>query len=176
MAADPRFPAAPGRAADERVFDGGLLVAWEHRARLRFRQAGRVVGLEHVDPPVLARRGRGGADVQPPAALVGPDERRLLERLRTEAILLDRADRFERLAVVGTCDDVRAAAFRAGPDAIGEDVRAVGVERGMRRPRPPTDTAPGSGDRADRRRTAREGEVTQSRSRSGSRPALPSTR
>src|SRR5205085_8823415 len=127
MATDPRFPAALGRAADEWILDAGPLVAREHRACLGFRQAGRVVGLEHVDPPVLARRGRGGADVQPPAALVGPDERRLLERLRTEAVLLDRADRFECLAVVGTCDDVRAATFRAGPDAIGEHVRAVVV-------------------------------------------------
>src|SRR3954466_1068194 len=77
--------------------------------------------------------------------------------MRTEPILLDRANRLERLAVVGTCDDVRAAAFRARPDAIGEHVRAVVVERRMRGPGPPTDTAAGSGDGDDGRRTARGG-------------------
>jgi len=50
--------------AARRILDAGVLVAGEDGARLGRREVFRIVGLEHVDPPVLARRRRGGADVE----------------------------------------------------------------------------------------------------------------
>ena len=88
MAADPGAPAAVD-PLHERVLDAGPLVAGEDRARVGVREAGRVVGLEHVDPPVLAVR-RRAAGVEAPAAALGADERGPLHRHRAEPRLVQR--------------------------------------------------------------------------------------
>src|ERR687898_1274268 len=67
VTADPGVP-APVAQLHDRVLDGRPVVAGEGRAGLGGGQAGRIVGLQGLDPPVLALGG-AAADEQPPAAL-----------------------------------------------------------------------------------------------------------
>ena len=119
MAADPRLPAAVG-AAHERILDAGAVVAGEDGARVGLREAGGIVGLQHVDPPVLAAR-RGATRVQAPASGLGADERGPLHRHRAEARLVEGGDGGEPLAVLGPRDDRGGAALR--PDAFAKRAR-----------------------------------------------------
>ena len=69
----------------------GVDADWEAEAdrvvaRLGVGQARWVVGLEDVDPPVLAP-GRRARHVQPPPAVGQPDQGGTLQRLRTEPVL-----------------------------------------------------------------------------------------
>ena len=157
VTANPCAPAAVD-ALDERVLDAHALVAREHRPRVRVRESLRIVRLEDVDPPVLASGSRR-ADVEPPPTVVRPDERGALHRLRTEAVLVERDDRREALAVLRARDDGRAATRRARSYAVRDDDRPVRRDRRARRPGPPSDPAPGrlGGDHRSRRARERKG-------------------
>ena len=134
VAADPGVPAAVPDT-DHRVLDGGAVVATEDRPGLGVGQAGRVVGLEHVDPPVLTLRG-GRADVQAPAARPGAQQRRPFHRHGPEPGLVEDRHRGQPLAV-GRPGDHRGRTTLVGhADPVGDDEAAVPVEGGAGRAHP----------------------------------------
>jgi hypothetical protein len=161
VAADPRLPPAIGGAAHDRILHADHLVTREDGAGLGGREVGGVIGLQQVDPPVLARRLGGRADVQAPPAVIGADDRRALHGRRVEPRLVELGDGRQMLAIRGACDDRRPASLCSGPDAVRDHEAAIAVERGTRCTGPPSVAFTGRGYRDGSTPAARQRKVVE---------------
>ena len=96
--ADPGVPAAVVVDDDHGVLDGDRVGAGQDDGAPAGLEVLRAVGVDRLDPPVLAVGGRAG-DVEPPGAVGGPQHDRPLERLGPELLAPHLADRLEVDAV-----------------------------------------------------------------------------
>ena len=136
MAANPRLPATVRGALDDRILHAGGGIAAEDGHCFGVGQPGGVIGLEQVDPPVLARWLAGRADVEAPAPIIGPDDGGALHRGGIEAGAVDLGHGRQLHAVRRGGDDGEAALRVRVTYPVRDHEPATPVVRGARRAGP----------------------------------------